>query len=631
MQTMKRILRTDGGVGSWTDQWGSGNSTPEVIVGQRLRLRFDLRQTRTDDENGYLLPVDFSEIECDSYYIAFDGDWDHSTTPRLLKVEGITVVEDADGYVFLEAEIPNTAVAGIMAVLEKKEKFALTGEIGGFRGDDVTAASFTYQFPVTVRNRIWLGGEAPEYVQGDPEYLTSAQVRAIIAEYFRPEKGDKGDPGLSAYGVAVEGGYIGTASEWLESLKGAKGDPGASAYQIAVVGGYKGTEAEWIASLQGVNGKNAYELAVQQGFVGSLDIWLESLKGETGKDMRFDATGELTELDAYAYEQAGFTFASTVTNPTAKNTKLYIFVKRSAEVNDWYPPLVITYYGIDGTNGKDGENIALLPPLEFTAPKDDDAQYLYFDLTKYPAASVASVCIDTAEGEYRLPYNSALGVTKILKNALGTMFIYFGSLVPEFETGRVYFAQGSAGLTQYQWYQAGGGTMSFEDWVASAMFLDAPADGKKYARQNGAWVEIICTCDGGGATDPEPEPDYGDLRYGYIPYSVSGTAFVSAITAAMLNNNASAITTVPAAAMGKTSLGVIPAGALAVVLIPTAANLKALKFDGISGWTAFSENNGATGTGSNGDEVMLSGVSYQVYGEFKLSDAELFFSVTEGV
>ena len=38
--------------------------------------------------------------------------------------------------------------------------------------------------------------------------------------------GEKGDPGASAYEIAIENGFIGTETEWLASLKGEKGDQG---------------------------------------------------------------------------------------------------------------------------------------------------------------------------------------------------------------------------------------------------------------------------------------------------------------------------------------------------------------------------------------------------------------------
>lgn len=39
-------------------------------------------------------------------------------------------------------------------------------------------------------------------------------------------QGEKGDPGESAYQVALANGFEGTETEWLASLKGPKGDPG---------------------------------------------------------------------------------------------------------------------------------------------------------------------------------------------------------------------------------------------------------------------------------------------------------------------------------------------------------------------------------------------------------------------
>lgn len=58
--------------------------------------------------------------------------------------------------------------------------------------------------------------------------------RVISAMDFEPievsgtpgPKGDKGDPGKSAYEIAVEEGFEGTVSEWVASLKGEPGNPG---------------------------------------------------------------------------------------------------------------------------------------------------------------------------------------------------------------------------------------------------------------------------------------------------------------------------------------------------------------------------------------------------------------------
>lgn len=62
----------------------------------------------------------------------------------------------------------------------------------------------------------------------------------------------------------------------------AKGDPGKSAYQVAVDEGFVGTVDEWLESLKGPQGDSAYQVAVEQGFVGTKDQWLESLRGPEG-------------------------------------------------------------------------------------------------------------------------------------------------------------------------------------------------------------------------------------------------------------------------------------------------------------------------------------------------------------
>lgn len=206
--------------------------------------------------------------------------------------------------------------------------------------------------------------------------------------------------------------------------------------------------------------------------------------GAPGQDLRIDATGDIEELATYADKPAGFVFASAVRDSAARTTTMYLYVKKSYALNDWCKPLAITYYS-------KGETLPLIKPLEFQAP-EGDAKILSFQFKDYPAASVASVVIDTTLGELTLPYWSALGIEKIYRRQTGQVDIYLGSLCPEFETGRVYFSQGAAGLTQYQWYVENGGTLTFDEWMAAASNAvpEAPKDGRIYGRCNGAWVVL---------------------------------------------------------------------------------------------------------------------------------------------
>lgn len=75
--------------------------------------------------------------------------------------------------------------------------------------------------------------------------------------------GKDGENGLSAYELAVQEGFIGSLTEWLESLKGANGKDGTD-------------------GVNGQDGLSAYEIAVQNGFIGTETEWLESLKGKDG-------------------------------------------------------------------------------------------------------------------------------------------------------------------------------------------------------------------------------------------------------------------------------------------------------------------------------------------------------------
>ena len=235
------------------------------------------------------------------------------------------------------------------------------------------------------------------------------------------------------------------------------------------------------------NGGSLYDLALETGYTGTKDEFLASMKGENGapgQDLRIDATGDIEELATYADKPAGFVFASTVRDSAARTTTMYLYVKKSYALNDWCKPLAITYYS-------KGETLPLIKPLEFQAP-EGDVKKLSFQFADYPAASVASVVIDTELGELTLPYWSALGIEKIYRRQTGQVDIYFGSLCPEFETGRVYFSQGASGLTQYQWYVENGGTLTFDEWMAAASNAvpEAPKDGRIYGRCNGAWIAL---------------------------------------------------------------------------------------------------------------------------------------------
>ena len=240
MQTIERLLRVTGSVGEWTNELGKPDSTPEIAVGVCAKIRLDLRSPEGDENTHILLPLPEADVSSLSYYLALDSDYLQETPPRLLSTENIQIIAD-EQHTYLEAVLPNTARQELLDALTNNESVSLNAEIGGYSGgNDPTAADCVIQFPLLLRNRGYLGtGDVPPEVEEDPRYLTAEQVKALIAEATRPPKGDKGDPGASAYEIAVAGGYEGTDAEWLASLKG---EPGKSAYEVAVAGGYNGTQ-----------------------------------------------------------------------------------------------------------------------------------------------------------------------------------------------------------------------------------------------------------------------------------------------------------------------------------------------------------------------------------------------------
>ena len=103
---------------------------------------------------------------------------------------------------------------------------------------------------------------------------------------------EKGKDGKSAYEIAVEHGFVGTETEWLESLKGVDGKDGCDGRNgVDGLPGKDGKDGadglpgrDGIDGINGSDGKSAYIIAVEHGFSGTENEWLQSLKGADGRD-----------------------------------------------------------------------------------------------------------------------------------------------------------------------------------------------------------------------------------------------------------------------------------------------------------------------------------------------------------
>jgi len=127
------------------------------------------------------------------------------------------------------------------------------------------------------------------------QILAKASATDYDTHWIDPQSGgggsgEQGEPGLSAYEVAVTNGYLGTEAQWLASLvgpqgsqglPGIKGEDGSQGPQgLPGTPGAKGDPGD--DGEQGEQGLSAYEVALTNGFVGTEATWLLSLKGEKG-------------------------------------------------------------------------------------------------------------------------------------------------------------------------------------------------------------------------------------------------------------------------------------------------------------------------------------------------------------
>lgn len=192
----------------------------------------------------------------------FDGDWKrfHKVVQFSQCDEIYSIVLGFDGtYCKLPSELHAGAV--------KMSIFGYDAE------SDTTVRATTVPITLNIRESGFVGDDDTP-IPPTPDLYTQ-----LLQKITEIQAGVNGKDGLSAYEIAKENGFIGTVSEWLESLKGADGLPGKDG--INGIDGANGVDGKDGADGQngadGENGKSAYEVAVENGFTGSEEEWLQSI------------------------------------------------------------------------------------------------------------------------------------------------------------------------------------------------------------------------------------------------------------------------------------------------------------------------------------------------------------------
>ncbi len=178
MQQIDRTLRVDAIPCVWCDARNAREDTPAFLAGTAVQLNLDLRDA-PDNDSGTLPPYAFSRLSpVVSWYLAIDTDFDRSTTPKLIVSTGISAAQDADGRTVLTANLPVTDGTGILSALGTSASLSVRCEIGGYDAD--ADLVFCIRFDLAIRNRAYFPDATPDTPGSDPEYLTNAQVRALV-------------------------------------------------------------------------------------------------------------------------------------------------------------------------------------------------------------------------------------------------------------------------------------------------------------------------------------------------------------------------------------------------------------------------------------------------------------------
>ena len=238
-------------------------------------LKFLVRQQKIEILEREIIASD--QIAFVTLKFTFDGDW-----KKFHKVVQFTQCDETYNRVLGTDGLSCLLPAELHAGAVKMSLFGYDAEnTEGLRATTV---------PVTlnIRQSGFVGDDDNSPIPPTPDLYTQLLQKSS----------EKGKDGKSAYEIALENGFVGTESEWLESLKGADGKDGINGKdgvdgapgQDGIDGqpgkdgidGQNGADGQ--DGVNGSDGKSAYIIAVEHGFTGTETEWLASLKGADGKD-----------------------------------------------------------------------------------------------------------------------------------------------------------------------------------------------------------------------------------------------------------------------------------------------------------------------------------------------------------
>ncbi len=236
-------------------------------------LKFLVRQQKIEILEREIIASD--QIAFVTLKFTFDGDW-----KKFHKVVQFTQCDETYNKVLGTDGLSCLLPAELHAGAVKMSVFGYDAE--NTEGLRVTTVPVT----LNIRQSGFVGDDDNSPIPPTPDLYT--QLLQKISE--------KGKDGKSAYQIAIENGFVGTETEWLESLKGLDGKDGVNGKDGADglpgkdgIDGQNGADGQ--DGVNGIDGKSAYEIAVANGFIGTESEWLESLQGKDGANGRDGVDG----------------------------------------------------------------------------------------------------------------------------------------------------------------------------------------------------------------------------------------------------------------------------------------------------------------------------------------------------
>ncbi len=265
----------------------------------------------------------------------FDGDW-----KKFHKVVQFTQCDEtynrALGTDGLSCLLPAELHAGAVKL-----------SVFGYDADN-TAGLRATTVPVTLHIRAsgFVGEDTDSPIPPTPDLYT--QLLQKIGEMQHGKDGTDGKDGkdgLSAYELAVQNGFTGTLAEWLVSLKGKDGENGVDGQP-----GKDGVDGK--DGVNGSDGKSAYIIAVEHGFSGTETEWLESLKGADGEDAsEVDLSGYATKDELQKIEENAL-YLENLIKQTSSVSDTVLF-ESGTDALEKYGENIYTYYN-DGYRSLSG-------------------------------------------------------------------------------------------------------------------------------------------------------------------------------------------------------------------------------------------------------------------------------------